>query len=242
MKVRSNKSIGNFVRYFRNLHDYSQKELSKILNVTESCISAWERGISKPNIEIALFLSEHLKVDIKDIYFEPEVNMNINSHKIYERICLSRLFIYLKTIAYSNDGELAVAMTISGLTIDKNYIQDELSFGLRLEDYSINPKIIEIEKIHKSHPFITPETPPSLIKLESYEVLLKADVKFDDYVHLTISESSKGIHVPISKAMIYLIEKFSLNQLLLDAQTHYQFPKEDIMQALLFQMNTVTNI
>ena len=59
------KTFGSFLKIKRNEKNYSQKDLAKLLFVTEGAVSKWERGVSYPDITMisdicrVLDISEH---------------------------------------------------------------------------------------------------------------------------------------------------------------------------------------
>lgn len=59
------KTFGSFIKAKRTEKNYSQKDLAKMLFVTEGAVSKWERGVSFPDITLisdicrALDISEH---------------------------------------------------------------------------------------------------------------------------------------------------------------------------------------
>ena len=59
------KTFGSFIKIKRNEKNYSQKDLAKLLFVTEGAVSKWERGVSYPDITMisdicrVLDISEH---------------------------------------------------------------------------------------------------------------------------------------------------------------------------------------
>lgn len=56
------KSFGEFLRQKRQEKNFTQKELSKLLYVSESAVSKWEKGVAHPDITILPKLSELLGV------------------------------------------------------------------------------------------------------------------------------------------------------------------------------------
>jgi hypothetical protein len=49
--LKSSKSIGELIYYYRLVKNYSQNDLANALNVTVSAVSSWERGVNKPGVE-----------------------------------------------------------------------------------------------------------------------------------------------------------------------------------------------
>ncbi|MFP4078729.1 MAG: helix-turn-helix domain-containing protein [Candidatus Izemoplasmataceae bacterium] len=57
-------TIGDKIRELRNGKQYTQKELARILHVSDKTISKWERGKSVPDIETIKTMSEHFEIDM----------------------------------------------------------------------------------------------------------------------------------------------------------------------------------
>ena len=60
------------LRELRLKNDLSQVELSKILNISQTSYSQWERGICEPNIETLKKIARYFKVSL-DILLETNI-------------------------------------------------------------------------------------------------------------------------------------------------------------------------
>ena len=49
--LKTSKAIGELIYYYRLIHNYTQADLAKKLNITISAVSSWERGINKPAVD-----------------------------------------------------------------------------------------------------------------------------------------------------------------------------------------------
>ena len=54
--------VADRIKRLRELHSWTQSELSKKLGVTRSCVNAWEMGISVPSTQFIVELSALFKV------------------------------------------------------------------------------------------------------------------------------------------------------------------------------------
>ena len=59
--------IGNRIRKYREIKKMSQKELAKILNVSNSRISNWESGLNRPDVSILADLCRALNVSPSEL-------------------------------------------------------------------------------------------------------------------------------------------------------------------------------
>lgn len=54
--------IGDKIKYLRRKKKLTQSQLAKELNVTAQAVSKWEKGLSNPDVEIIIKLSEFFGV------------------------------------------------------------------------------------------------------------------------------------------------------------------------------------
>ena len=54
--------IGVIIKELRSEHGLSQKELGKILSVSQDTISLWERGKSKPDVDTIITIAKYFNV------------------------------------------------------------------------------------------------------------------------------------------------------------------------------------
>ena len=64
------KTFGEDIKYYRNLANLTQQELSEKIGRTEESISNIERGISIAKIDILVDLAKALGVEINDLFVE----------------------------------------------------------------------------------------------------------------------------------------------------------------------------
>lgn len=68
-----NGSMDN-IKAFRLRNHLSQFQLAEALKVTQACVSRWEHGKSVPEVEVAINMSELLKISLDEIYENPHRN------------------------------------------------------------------------------------------------------------------------------------------------------------------------
>lgn len=86
----------NFSKRLQDLRkskNMSQPDLAKIIEVSDRSISAWERGLTLPNAEIAIKLADFFNVSIDYLFArdkdtqDPQLDPNIISiQRAYERL------------------------------------------------------------------------------------------------------------------------------------------------------------
>lgn len=58
------ETVGQRIKYLRKKNGVTQKELAKILYVSESTVSGWERGRAEPNIDFIVRLTALFHVSL----------------------------------------------------------------------------------------------------------------------------------------------------------------------------------
>ena len=110
-------TFGNFLRQKRKEKNLTQKELSKMLFVSESTVSKWEKDVAHPDITLLPKLSEILSVSEHELItasIDNETREEKNQAKKWRAFSLSwRLFFY---IAY---GVALISCFICNLAINK---------------------------------------------------------------------------------------------------------------------------
>ena len=159
MIMRSNQSIGEIIRYFRLIKNLSQKELSEYVIVTESAVSSWERGLTKPGLDIAMKLSKDMQMSLEEFYFLPFQNL-ADDHQVelFQTLKLTRGYLDVSSIDYEVISEtLRVDLTIKGMTIDASYIQSEIDFSVHVKGERNRPYKFEIIEISPEKVQLSPE-------------------------------------------------------------------------------------
>lgn len=158
MEMRSNQSIGEIIRYFRLIKNLSQKELATYLNVTESAVSSWERGLSKPGLDIALKLSHEMQMRLEEFYFIPaEKPADNHQFDLFETLKLSRGYCDVHHISYHSDGLLRIDLSLQGMTIDATYVQSEIDFKLYINGQKIKHQKYEFTDSSPRKVMLSPE-------------------------------------------------------------------------------------
>ena len=70
--------IGNRIRYFRELRKLSQKELARLIGVSNSRISNWELGINRPDADTLVLLCKALNVSSDELLDMETLKMSLS--------------------------------------------------------------------------------------------------------------------------------------------------------------------
>ena len=97
--------IARYLVYLRQIQRLTQEELSEYLNISRQAISKWENGISLPDIETLLKLSNLYQISINDILV-PNVKTQISD---FEEILDIDNSILVKILAYFHTSDIVKA-------------------------------------------------------------------------------------------------------------------------------------
>lgn len=237
MKTRSNKSIGSIVRYYRLLKGYSQKELADILNVTESAISAWERGISKPAVDIALFFSKEINISIQEFYFETIDEDTHTPYQAHESIVLQRSYVDIQTIEYSDKQSLTMHLRVRGLTVDPEYIQDVLNLEIHTQDHQVNGRHKDIVSTTQFQPQISPDLNVTLFQIPTYEVKYTTQIPITNDFTFYCDDGHVGGKVALNLKFIHSLQAYSYETLMQQLHSNKPPGSDEVTQAIYFKLH-----
>lgn len=69
--------FGNRLKELRKVHGLSQDKLAKIMGVTRSAVSQYERGVREPQLEMMEFLADYFNVDYNYLLGSEDVSIRI---------------------------------------------------------------------------------------------------------------------------------------------------------------------
>lgn len=59
--------IGSRIRYYREIRGLNQKELARLIGVSNSRVSNWEQGINRPDADILVLLCKALEISADEL-------------------------------------------------------------------------------------------------------------------------------------------------------------------------------
>lgn len=71
--------IGAKIRYFRELRGLNQKELGKLIGVSNTRISNWEQGVNRPDADTLVLLCQALEVSADELLDMNVSNMSLTT-------------------------------------------------------------------------------------------------------------------------------------------------------------------
>lgn len=66
-------AIDNNIKVYRAMHNLTQEDLAKKVNVTRQTIISLEKGSYVPSLELAMNLAEEFNVSIELLFYKKEV-------------------------------------------------------------------------------------------------------------------------------------------------------------------------
>ncbi|MFW5894877.1 MAG: helix-turn-helix domain-containing protein [Bacillota bacterium] len=114
-------TIGDTIRDLRQEKGITQKDLARILHVSDKTISKWECGKSVPDIEMLKTLSEHFNVSVHT-FFESSIKEKNETHALEER--LKRLMWVAATFLVPLLLFIPVGYLIEGIIRSESVLQD----------------------------------------------------------------------------------------------------------------------
>jgi len=234
MEMRTNQSIGEIIRYYRRLKNYSQKELAEVLNVTESAVSAWERGLSKPGLDIAIRLVDAIGMDLVDFYFMPQKTQNSISYQLYDTIQLKRSFFELYHLEVDLYKQvLIIEAIVTGMTVDDEYVNDELNLAVKAGSVRLESKGRQVIEKKWIRPKISPELENVPLQSNRYFIRESFALKTLDDAKITIKENGFEAKIGLSKQVLELLDSLKLTTI--DSVTVSAETLEDFSKLLLLQ-------
>lgn len=109
------------LKNLRNTHNYTQKDISKLLNISLTGYASWEQGLSQPNTEYLIKLSKIYKCSIDYIVSNQNNHENIEYSETPIISYLDKIYFALTKIGKAKLESYAEGLLASE-NADKLYI------------------------------------------------------------------------------------------------------------------------
>lgn len=157
--LKSAKSIGELIYYYRLVKNYSQNDLAVLLNVTVSAVSSWERGINKPGVDIAAKLSEDMGISLDAFYKDTDKSAHIKNYLITDLVTFEKAYLKWHKVTYLKDSNsLQIVLFIWGLSVQKDSLVETLKTSFK----SQNNNLLKVTKSE----VVSHQTPSSRLSPE----------------------------------------------------------------------------
>jgi len=142
--VRSLKSIGLMIKKYRKDMGYSQEELAKKYDVTIAAISSWERGISRPGIEVAYEMATDMNLTLEEFFVE---KIHYKHLKLSEKIYVYGGNLSIEKIDYSPETkQLDIDFIFTSHLVSKPWIEKTFFFSLEANHTPIKSLAYQVEE------------------------------------------------------------------------------------------------
>jgi transcriptional regulator with XRE-family HTH domain len=153
--VRSLKSIGLMIKKYRKRMGYSQEELSKKYGVTIAAISSWERGVSRPGIEVAFEMATDMNLSLEEFFVEKIQHKHL---KLSEKIQIYGGELFIDKINYSYESnQLDIDFIFTSHLVSKAWIEKTFFFSLEQNHTPINPLTYDVEEKYLDNELTNPK-------------------------------------------------------------------------------------
>jgi transcriptional regulator with XRE-family HTH domain len=205
--LRSNESIGELIHDYRTTHGYSQLDLATKLNVTVSAVSSWERGVSKPTVDIALILAEDMGITLDEFYTTNKDKQKRGIYQISDQIPFERAFVNVNYLNYDIDRQsIFFGITVHGLTIFKENIEKMFKVKMSNSEASYRPTSLKIEEKSYFKNTTSPEFSFLPISAKIFQIMVEFPYRAFESVQLEIFVNQETAVIPIQSDVIEWID------------------------------------
>jgi transcriptional regulator with XRE-family HTH domain len=205
--LRSNGSIGELIHDYRATHKYSQLDLATKLNVTVSAVSSWERGVSKPTVDIAFILSEDMGLTLDEFYTTNKDKQKRGIYNLSDEIPFERAYVNVNYLNYDLDQHaIFFGITVHGLTVFKENIQQLLKVKMANDQVAYAPLSMKIEEKSYYKNTTSPEFSFLPISAKIFQVQVSFPYNPYESIQLEIAINNEVAVVPINGDIIEWID------------------------------------
>ena len=200
--LRGMKSMGELIRYYRTIHGYSQKDLAQHLHVTVSAVSSWERGHTKPNIDIAAKLAKSMNITL-DEFFTVQLNENREFYSINDELDLERAYFKISQFHLNRDERtLKIQLTARGLTLYEEFIDDSLRVYIEQKNQTLDPAWTIIEESDTYTSKMSPELSHFPIRAKIYTITKQYDLQAITGIIIRIQFNGQTVKIKVSETFM----------------------------------------
>ncbi len=128
--LKNSAQIGQMIRKYRLNRNLSQADLAHELGVTISAVSTWERGISKPGIDVLYALAQSMELTLDDLLTVEVLHQELqNPHAFLEHLDFKSVNIYI-THLHMVDGRLHLSLRITGPELSVKKAESQLRVSI----------------------------------------------------------------------------------------------------------------
>ena len=154
--LKNAQQIGTLIKQYRIERNLSQADLARDLEVTISAVSTWERGISKPGIDVLYALAQAMNLTLDEL-----LTANINHQALkgadafLEHLDYQHANLYIINIATEGEN-LRLSCRITGPELSPKGVESKLTIKLNDApcegfDTQLSKKIPPAEEMMQFH-------------------------------------------------------------------------------------------
>lgn len=156
--LKTSKSIGELIYYYRLVKNFSQNDLANALNVTVSAVSSWERGVNKPGVDIALKLSDDMGISLDAFYKEKTKLSHDKKYAITDLVAFEKAYMKWQKLHFlKEEKQLQIGLYIWGLSVHKDFLQNALNIKVLANQEPLNTMQIDVLDHEMSTMRLSPE-------------------------------------------------------------------------------------
>jgi transcriptional regulator with XRE-family HTH domain len=229
------ENIGNRIKDLRSKTNMSQEELSNVLNVSQETVSEWEDGISSPNLEQVIELSNHFKMTVDNLLAIDNKTV-ISELDVYQLLENENLIFDITSINIRED--MSISITVENKISQMIYLNPDNFLLIDVEGNIIRPKSYPITR--NPYDFTLPQPshilPPFIPPFSKVNIILNFEKPVDRDLKLWIN-----IENIIEKA-VFIIKVPLINQQILNQDISNIDNNERIYYFnYLYRYNMLTN-
>ena len=194
--------MGELIRYYRTIHGYSQKDLAHHLHVTVSAVSSWERGQTKPNIDIVAKLAKSMNITL-DEFFTIQLNENKEFYSINDELDLERAYFKITQFQLNRDEKsLKIQFTARGLTLYEEFIDDSLRVYIEQRSDTLDPTATIIEESDTYTSKMSPELSNFPIRAKIYTITKWFELKAITSIIIRIQFNGQTVKIKVPETFM----------------------------------------
>lgn len=204
--LRDQKSIGELIKYYRLIHGISQSELAELLHVTVSAVSNWERGLSRPSVEVAHILAKDMHMTLDEFFVTKSTSIQESQCSINEEIIINRLYFKLRDYQIFQDEKvIKMIYRVKGLSVTEASLNDQLQMYIYIRGVKINPTVFKITPSVSRHKKSSPELDEFPVRSHIFEIQCIFTYSHLDALDLHLEIDDDKVIIPISQEFNRLI-------------------------------------
>lgn len=135
--VRNFKSLGLLIKKYRKERGDSQADMAKKYDVSIAAISSWERGVSRPGIDIAFKIAQDMGLSLEEFFIEQDVKKTL---KLADTFIFNGGELSIQGLKYEKqDYKLVTTLRCDSNIISNDWLMEACEVNVKSTDKTIQP-------------------------------------------------------------------------------------------------------